>query len=141
MAETTHKHQGSNVPGISMGSTLTSSQMSCDSALSPEFAANLEACLADENQYPTLNLVRRAHDTIRWLKGTDDKRRFLETMDYANLLAAMLKYSELCGSKRYTACAIAISYIATDDNDSNMERLSSLGLAWLSHLLYPRKYK
>jgi hypothetical protein len=111
--------------------------MSCERALSPEFVANLEASLKDEVRYPTPTLVLRANKTIAWLKNTNDERRYLNKLDYANLLDAMLLYSDLCGSKRYTACAIAISYSAGDSADVNMENLSSLGLAWLSHLLYP----
>jgi hypothetical protein len=106
-------------------------------ASSMEFAANLEASLKDEAQYPTENLVIQANKAIEWLRNTNDKRRYLDKLDYASLLNAMLLYSDLCGSTRYTACAIAISYAASGDHDVNMENLSSLGLAWLSHLLYP----
>jgi hypothetical protein len=68
--------------------------MSCDSALSAEFAANLEASLADEVQHSTSTLVLRANEAIAWLRNTNDKRRYQGTLDYANLLDAMLLHQQ-----------------------------------------------
>jgi hypothetical protein len=74
------------------------------SALSPEFATNLEVSLKDEAQYSTATLVIQELESITWLRDINDKRRYLGKLDYANLLDAMLLYSDLCGSKRYLHC-------------------------------------
>jgi len=135
-----HKRQDSDISDISMltaSDHTSSSQHSCDSAVSADFAAEVEALLDDKTNNPTVTVVNQARKAVEWLAKTEDPRRHLDTLDYAELLHAVLKCSEFCGSKRYSACAIAISYDENAKDENNMERLTSLGLAWLSHLLYP----
>lgn len=135
-----HNRQDSDLSDISMQTAsdhTSSSQHSCDSAVSADFAAEVEALLDDKTDHPTVTVVREARKAIEWLEKTEDPRRHLDKLDYAELLQALLECSELCGGKRYTACAIVISYDESAKDDKNMERLTSLGLAWLSHLLYP----
>jgi hypothetical protein len=135
-----HIRQDSDHSDISMltaSDSTSSSQHSCDSTVSADFAAQVEALLDDETNHPSVKIVGKALQAIVWLEKTEDPRRYLDKLDYAELLRAVLQCSELCGSKRYTACAIVVSYDASAKDDEKMERLTSLGLAWLSHLLYP----
>jgi hypothetical protein len=137
-----HSRQGSDLSDLSMltaSDGTSSSQHSCDSAVSADFAAEVEALLDDETSHSTVTVVGKALKAIEWLANTEDPRRHLDKLDYSELLRAVLQCSELCGSKRYIACAIVISYDENAKDEKNMERLTSLGLAWLSHLLYPCK--
>ncbi|KAF9476030.1 hypothetical protein BDN70DRAFT_953031 [Pholiota conissans] len=111
---------------------------------SAEFRTQLELLIADEEALPTTQVIKKAEAAVEWLKAIESPLRFLicpwspeKRADYAKLLETMLQFSQMSRGRRYTACAIYLSYREGTTNDAKINNLTALSLMWMAYLVYP----
>lgn len=134
--------QGGVLASSSSTEFNASSDLIADSVTGAAFLERIQGRINDSTQQ-TQVLYEQARWSIDALLQKPEQFFTHHDLNIIDLLRAMLECSQQIGdsSTRYTASAILACNGSSDDSeaDRGSKQLVELGVAWLSHILYPSK--